>query len=95
MKTTVNLYSQRNGEISRFLTNFYNNNGLNVQNDMLKWNNSYDNPIEISDIIGVFVDNNDKYDINMWISLDDNIFINVTSSNSDKIIRYLFERYPY
>lgn len=96
MKTTVNLYSQRNGEISRFLTNFYNNNdGINVQNDMLKWNNSYDNPIEISDIIGVFVDNNDKYDINMWISLDDNIFINVTSSNSDKIIRYLFERYPY
>lgn len=97
MKTTVNLYSQKNGEISRFLTNFYNNNndGINVQNDLLKWNNAYDNPIEISDIIGVFVDNNDKYDINMWISLDDNIFINVTSSNSDKIIRYLFERYPY
>ncbi|MCI8833566.1 MAG: hypothetical protein HFJ19_05175 [Clostridia bacterium] len=95
MKTTVNLYSQKNGEISRFLNNFYNNNCITVQNDMLKWNNSYDNPIEISDIIGVFVDNNDKYDINMWISLDDNIFINVTSSNSDKIIRYLFERYPY
>ncbi len=96
MKTTVNLYSQKTGEISRFLTNFYNNNNnINVQNDMFKWNNSYDNPIEISDIIGVFVDNNDKYDINMWISLDDNIFINVTSSNSDKIIRYLFERYPY
>lgn len=95
MKTTVNLYSQKNGEISRFLNNFYNNNCITVQNDMLKWNNAYDNPIEISDIIGVFVDNNDKYDINMWISLDDNIYINVTSSNSDKIIRYLFERYPY
>ncbi len=96
MKTTVNLYSQKSGEISRFLTNFYNkNDNMNIQNDMLKWNNAYDNPIEISDIIGVFVDNNDKYDINMWISLDENIFINVTSSNSDKIIRYLFERYPY
>ncbi len=96
MKTTVNLYSQKSGEISRFLTNFYNkNDNINIQNDMLKWNNAYDNPIEISDIIGVFVDNNDKYDINMWISLDENIFINVTSSNSDKIIRYLFERYPY
>ena len=96
MKTTVNLYSQKSGEISRFRTNFYNkNDNINIQNDMLKWNNAYDNPIEISDIIGVFVDNNDKYDINMWISLDENIFINVTSSNSDKIIRYLFERYPY
>lgn len=96
MKTTVNLYSQKTGEISRFLNNFYSNNdSIDIQNDILKWNNAYDNPIEISDIIGVFVDNNDKYDINMWISLDDNIFINVTSSNSDKIIRYLFERYPY
>lgn len=95
MNTTVNLYSQKSGEISRFLHNFYNKEDVSVEDDSLKWNNSYDNPIEISDIIGVFIDNNDKFDINMWISLDDNIFINVTSSNSDKIIRYLFERYPY
>ena len=95
MNTTVNLYSKKNGEISRFLHDFYNNDDISVNDDLLKWKNSYDNPIEISDIIGVLVDNNDKYDINMWISLDDNIFINVTSSNSDKIIRYLFERYPY
>lgn len=95
MNTTVNLYSQKSGEISRFLNNFYNNDCVSAPDDLLKWKNSYDNPIEISDIIGVFIDNNDKYDINMWISLDDNIFINVTSSNSDKIIRYLFERYPY
>ena len=95
MNTTVNLYSQKQGEISRFLNSFYSNNCVSAQDDLLKWNNCYDNHIEISDIICVFVDNNDKYDINMWISLDDNIFINVTSSNSDKIIRYLFERYPY
>lgn len=95
MNTTVNLYSRKFGEISRFLHHFYSNDCISVKDDLLKWKNSYDNPIEISDIIGVFTDNNDKYDINMWISLDDNIFINVTSSNSDKIIRYLFERYPY
>ena len=95
MNTTVNFYSKKFGEISRFLHNFYDDNFYYAKDDSLKWQNSYDNPIEISDIIGVFIDNNDKYDINMWISLDDNIFINVTSSNSDKIIRYLFERYPY
>lgn len=95
MNTTVNLYSKKLGEISRFLNNFYSNDCVPATNDLLKWKNSYDNPIEISDIIGVFIDNNDKYDISMWISLDDNIFINVTTSNSDKIIRYLFERYPY
>lgn len=94
MNTTVNLYSPKSGEISRFLHTFYNNDDIPVEND-LKWEKSYDNPIEISDIIGVFIDNDDKYEINMWISLDDNVFINVTPSNSDKIIRYLFERYPY
>ena len=51
--------------------------------------------IEIADFIGVFIDNNDKYKLNMWISLDSDFFLNVTDHNSDKIIRYLFERYPY
>ncbi len=94
MNTTVSLYSTKSGEISRFLQNFYDDTSFFTKDDF-KWKAFYDNPIEISDIIGVFVDNNDKYDINMWISLDDNVFINVTSFNSDKIIRYLFERYPY
>ena len=54
-----------------------------------------ENPIEIADIIGVFIDNNDVFDINMWVSLDKDFFINVTDNNADQIIRYLFERYPY
>ena len=40
-------------------------------------------------------DNNDKYDLGVWISIDKNIFINITELNLDKIIRYLYERYPY
>lgn len=94
MNTIVNLYSIKAGEIRRFLDSFYGNKNFTLENE-LKWEKRYDNPIEISDIIGIFIDNNDKYDINMWISLDENVFINVTSFNSDKIIRYLFERYPY
>ena len=37
----------------------------------------------------------DYYNINMWISLDEDAFINVTENNVDKLIRYLYERYPY
>ena len=62
---------------------------------MLEWENIYSNPVEIANILGVFIDNNDKFDINMWISLDKDVFINVTDDNADKIIRYLYERYPY
>lgn len=93
MYTIVNLYSDKNGEIARFLRDFYNKN-VPLEND-LKWEKKYDNSIEIADIIGTFIDNNDKYKINMWISLDEGTFINVTDYNVDTIIKYLFERFPY
>lgn len=91
MSVIVNLYSENNNEISRFL-NSYNN---EKANNALEWKKEYKNPIEIADIIGVFIDNNENYNINMWISLDKDFFINVTDNNAEQIIRYLFERYPY
>ena len=92
MNTIVSLYSQTNQEIANFLKSF---NNINVDNNLLEWKKEFDNPIEIADIIGVFIDNNEKYKINMWISLDKGFFLNVTEHNADQIIRYLFERYPY
>lgn len=92
MNTIVSLYSQTNQEIANFLKSF---NDINVDNNLLEWKKEFENPIEIADIIGVFIDNNEKYKINMWISLDKGFFLNVTEHNADQIIRYLFERYPY
>ena len=92
MNTIVSLYSQANQEIANFLKSF---NNINVDNNLLEWKKEFENPIEIADIIGVFIDNNEKYKINMWISLDKGFFLNVTEHNADQIIRYLFERYPY
>lgn len=93
MGVVVNLYSKKDNEIYRFLNDF-NKEDINDKN-ALEWTKEIQNPIEIADIIGVFMDNNDKYDINMWISLDKDFSINVTDNNVDQIIRYLFERYPY
>lgn len=92
MNTIVSLYSQTNQEIANFLKSF---NNINVDNNLLEWKKEFENPIEIADIIGVFIDNNEKYKINMWVSLDEGFFLNVTEHNADQIIRYLFERYPY
>lgn len=94
MSATVNLYSDKAGEIKRFLDIFYNNENLNIEDD-LKWEKKFINPVEISDIIGTLIENNDKFKINMWVSFDKNIFINITENNADKIIRYIFERFPY
>lgn len=90
----VNFYSEKEGEILRFLKSFYNNENLRIDNPF-KWEKIFQNPIEIADIIGGFIENNDNFKINLWVSLDAGTFINVTDTNADNIIRYLYERYPY
>ena len=55
----------------------------------------YKNPVEMADIIGVFIENKEAFKINMWVSLDENVLINVSENNADKLIRYLYERFPY
>ena len=47
------------------------------------------------DLLSAVVDNNDKYNIHAWINLDEDIFLRVTNSNLNEIVKYLYERYPY
>lgn len=94
MSTQVSLYSVKSGEITRFLENFYQQK-LEEGSVALKWDKKFENPIEMAEIIGVFIDNHEDYHINMWVSLDENAFINITSDNADAVIRYLYERFPY
>mgnify|MGYP003301907339 CR=1 FL=1 len=95
MRTFIKLFSNKNGEINRFLEHFYSNKKNLADNSLLEWETSFENPIEMADMIGVFIDNIDDYKINMWVSLDENMLINVTRNNVDDLIRYLYERYPY
>ena len=93
MKAVVRLQSKKRGELNRFLSKFYDTN-LEIE-EKLKWENKYDNPVDITELIGAYVDNFDSFQIKMWISLDKNIFVKISENNADEIIRYLFERYPY
>lgn len=96
METVVKLYSTHKNEINRFLNSFFASNMLNDYNSsILEWQKKYQNPIEVVDIIGTFIENNDKFKINMWVSLDKEVYINVTDYNADKLIRYIYERYPW
>ena len=93
LKSNISLYSPENGEINRFLSSFYNKK-MGLQNE-LKYKVAFDNPVEMADMIGAFIDNNDKYKINMWLSMDKCVYINVTENNADRLIRYIYERFPY
>lgn len=94
MVAILNLYSNKKGELNRFLSRFYNSNFDEIQNN-LKWEKQYQNPVELAEIIGIYVDNSDDYILSMWICLDKNIFINITDDNANEIIKYLYERFPY
>ncbi len=93
MNAIVKLYSNKSGEISTFLKHFFEQN-VNIDSDLF-WQKEYQNPLEISDILGALIENDEDYSISIWVSLDKDVFINVTSNNVDDVIRYLFERYPY
>lgn len=93
MATVIKIHSKKKGEINKFLSKFYNTN-LEIEKK-LKWEKEYKNPIEMAELIGTFADNIDEFDIKMWVSLDKDIFINISDKNANNIIKYLFERYPY
>ena len=93
MLAKITLYSEKKGELNKFLSSFYNTN-LDIENE-LKWEKESANPVELADIIGTFIDNSDDYLLNMWLSLDKDIFVNITEENADSVIRYLYERFPY
>lgn len=98
MGTIVKLFSNEKGEIYKFLNRFYNKTSINIDEEkssLLEWEKLYKNPIEMADIIGVFMDNKDDFRINMWVSLDKDVLINVSENNVDELIRYLYERFPY
>ena len=84
-------YNQNNSNINN---KNYNERNPNITNKYY-FEKNFENPIDMIEIISTIIDNNEKFNINIWISFDNNIYINITEYNLDKIIRYLFERYPY
>ena len=93
MKTTVKIYSEQNGEIEKFLKSFYNEK-ISLENPLF-WKKEFDNPTEMVELIGTFIDNKEKINANMWISLDKDVFICVNDNNSNNLIKYIYERFPY
>ena len=88
----LNLFSEDEENLKEFLEKYYNN-SFNINDH--KFEKNFKNPVDMIEIISTIIDNNYKYKIGIWISIDKNIFINITDQNINKIIKYLFERYPY
>lgn len=89
----LNLFTENESDLKEFLNKFYENT-INLE-DKLSYKKEYENPIDMIELMSTLIDNNEKFNIGIWITFDSNVYINVTEINLNKIIRYLFERYPY
>lgn len=92
MLAFVNINSLKNGEVNRFLSKFYNHN-LKLRES--NWQKKFSNPIEIAELIGVYIDNFEDFDLSFWFSLDEGVVVKVDKTNANEIIKYLYERFPY
>lgn len=88
----VNLNSSKKGEVNKFLSKYYNCK-FNLKNN--NWEKEFSNPIEIAELVGAYIDNEDNYELSLWLSLDEGVIVKVDSSNANDIIKYLYERFPY
>ena len=88
----INILSENKQNLQEFLKKFYNK---DFELNELKFEKDFESPIDMIELLSTLVDNNEKYPFGIWISIDKDIFINISELNLDKIIRYLLERYPY
>ena len=88
----VTLFCESTNNLKNFLKLFFSHE-INLKNE-LYYEKEYGNPIDMIELITTIIDNNNKFNIAIWINIDKNIYINVTENNLEKIIRYLLERYP-
>lgn len=93
MAYTVKIYSEIEGEIEKFLNLFYQDNY--EISDKLFWKKDFEDATKIIDILTAFIDNKDKFNANIWTSLDKDVFICVTENNINELIKYIYERFPY
>lgn len=92
MLYSVKIYSEFENEIEKFLKLFFNEN-FNLDNKHF-WKKDYETPIELIDITTTFVDNKEKFKANMWISLDKDVYIAISETNINSLVKYIYERFP-
>ncbi|NJD04640.1 MAG: hypothetical protein FIA99_19045 [Ruminiclostridium sp.] len=89
MKVTVNLWSKKTGEIKRFLEKYYGK-AVYMDEDVDNWIYVYNKPIDAVDIISAVIDNNDKYQILIFIQVDEGDIHPITFENHNDVIKGIF-----
>lgn len=89
MSLTVNLCSRKTGELKHFLDSYYCSD-VEMNEETGDWVCVYDKPLEAVDLISAVMDNNDKYQIIIFIQINEGQLHHVTVDNYNSIIKDIF-----
>lgn len=92
MPVTVNLVSEKQGEIKKFLERFYQKE-VNIDDDVGQWIYIYHKPLDAIDLISAVIDNNEDYRLNMSVQIEKGDTWKVTAENYNMIIKGLLFMY--
>jgi hypothetical protein len=89
MSIEVNLWTNRKGELKRFLERYYCKE-IEMDEDVDRWIYVYNKPVEAVDIISAVMDNNDKYQISVCIQVNQGDIHPITAENHNDVIKGIF-----
>ena len=89
MSITVSLWSEKEGEIRRFLEKFYLSKVF-MDEDVDQWSYVYNRPLESVDMISALMDNSHKYDIEVGVQVNQEELYPVTENNYNDVIKGIF-----
>lgn len=92
MSVTVNLTSDNEGILKDFLNSFYEKNSK-VDDDVVEWINVFNQPLEAIDVMTAVIDNSDKYNIGLWVSMDAGLLVEVNQKNIEDVIKFMLFRF--
>mgnify|MGYP000073693196 CR=1 FL=1 len=89
MSITVNLWSEKEGEIKRFLEKYYESKVV-MDEDVGQWCYIYNRPLESADMISALMDNQDKYEIELGVQVNHGDIYHVNEDNHNDVIKGIF-----
>ena len=92
MSITINLVSEKRGELEQFLSNYFEKD-MSVDSDTLEWTYTFRKPLDSVSMINAIIDNSDIYSFVPWISLDKDLFIKIEENNHNDLVKYIFNRF--
>lgn len=85
MSVKVSLMAKQQGELKKFFHCCYKKES-DIDDDVIEWIYVFRNALDACDIIDIAMDNYNDYDISVWMQIEDDDIMEVTTKNRTKII---------